>query len=136
MKKQFKKPEGELPRKPVPKGLEDNEAFREYMNMSRKDREALKVSAIEAPDISRLASKEEQLAALQEVVETQIDLIKDQQRVIGNFKSAFHHITQTILKATEAEIQLAPALKEITGVILQLSGIDPDAQKEPSSAPH
>jgi hypothetical protein len=127
--KKFEEPEGELPRKPVPRGLEKNEAFREYMSMSRGSREALKMSAPEAPDISRLANKDEQLEALQAVVKSHVDLIRDQQRVIGNFKAAFHHITQTILKVTEDEILLPVALREITGVILELSGVDPNESK-------
>lgn len=131
MAKDFKKPEGELPRKPIPEGMEKNEAFLEYFNMSREDREALKSSGVEAPDLSRLASKDEQLAALREVVESQVELIKDQQRVVGNFKAAFHQISDTILKASDNELSPPAALKEITGVILKLSGIDPEAKNEP-----
>lgn len=115
---------GELPRKPVPKGMEGNSAFMEYMNMSREEREALKTSGYEVQDVESLANARSKIDALQAVVESDAELIRDQKRVLNNYRAAFKRITQALLEVAEEDKPAAIAVREITKVILDVSGVD------------
>ena len=120
----------ELPRKEIPKGLENNAAFREYMGLSRKQREQLKTSGIEMPDVERLANKDEQIDALKGVIRSQLEVIGDQRRQLGNFKGTFQQIAAINVQVAHDEIDPAAALRQITGLLLTASGIDPNTQPQ------
>lgn len=112
----------ELPRKPIPEGMENNEAFMEYRNLSRQERETLKTSQIEMPDLQRLASKEAQLQALTEVVETQVEVIQDLQRQNRNFKSALQQTSKQVLRVAQKGCPTEDAIRAIAGILINASG--------------
>ena len=129
-------PDFELPRKPIPEGLEHNEAFREYRSLSRKQREELKTSGVEMPDLSRLADKDAQIDALKEVVRSQLDRIVDQQRQVEIFKSALHHISDTLTAMAKGKIPPADALKRLVEIVLKIQGVDPRQTPESPTDVH
>lgn len=111
-------------KKPIPKGLENNDAFREYRELSTEARNTLKVSGREVPDIARERALNERYDALKEVVDTQIVLITDQKRQLASLKTVAHTACHAIKDRVNGKIEADEALKRITEALLKGDGVE------------
>lgn len=108
----------------IPEGLENDDAFREYAAMSTEDRNTLKVSGPEVPDLAREFAAAERYDALKEVVGTQLELITDLRRQLENHKEVLRVACVAIQQVVEEEISSDEALRRITGALLKGAGIE------------
>lgn len=120
----------------VQEGLEKNKAFQEYKALSREEKNSLKTSALEAPDLSKIEDKDSQIFALQDIVRSDLEVIADLKRQLQGAKNAFAQISQQILDINNIEFvdsehqsfELSNTVMLITKTLIDFAGTSPETK--------
>lgn len=111
--------EPEDKKKPIPPGLENNDAFLEYRGLKREEREAIRRDALELPDLGLEMEQAKKIESLTDVVKTQlavIDQMKVRERVL---KDTLYSVVGRILGLPGADQLTVPMCCDVLGGIAQ-----------------
>lgn len=96
------------------------DAFSEYAGLTQAQRETIKLSSPEVPDLSQLHAVTKRYDALKEVVSSQLDVITNLQAQCEYHKQVSRVAALAIVAATQGEHSAQTALRIITASLLEL----------------